>query len=236
MNQNHTSTRSLRLLTLAQLLPLLLAVSVVQAKPPAPAPASAKTDAPLKKGDLAFDLKGKTREKDGVYEFFIHEPKVFSVLILPGEPRKLCAELSPEGAERMKDLEGLAAGRYSISGTCVPRTDGKPGHVITSIKKMMPLGAGIVRINEISLEGTLEVRGDAKAADFLTKSDMMFHGADGVDFRIPAKKFAHKPSGLTYQDAALLDKQRIKLKASAQFYREPPHRIATILELTPVKK
>jgi len=217
-------------------MPLLIAVSAVQANPAAPAPVSTKTEAPLKKGELPFDLSGKVREKNGVHEFFIPHPETFSVLILPGEPKKLCAELSPEGAERMKDLEGLEVGRYRISGTCVPRTDGKPGHVITSIKTMLPLGDGVVRTDEIELEGTLEVRGDAKAADFLTKSDMMFHGADGVDFRIPAKKFAGKPSGLTYQDAALLNKQVIHLKAKAQFYRKPPHRIATILELTPVKK
>lgn len=236
MKHQHTRAKSLCLSALAHLLPLLITVSAVQAKPPASAPASTKTDAPLKKGELSFDLSGKVREKNGVHEFFIPHPEAFSVLILPGEPRKLCAELSPEGAERMKDLEGLEVGRYRISGTCVPRTDGKPGHVITSIKTMMPLGDGVVRTEQINLQGTLEVRGDAKAADFLTKSDMMFHGADGIDFRIPAKKFAGKPSGLTYQDAALLNKQVIHLKANAQFYRKPPHRIATILEFTPVKK
>jgi hypothetical protein len=235
MNHHHTRSKPFRVCAFA-LLPMLIAVSAARSEPPKPAPASTKTDAPLKKGELAFDLSGKVREKNGVHEFFIPHPEVFSVLILPGDPKKLCAELSPEGAERMKDLEGLEVGRYRISGTCVPRTDGKPGHVITSIKTMMPLGDGVVRTDKIDLEGTLEVRGDAKAENFLTKSDMVFHGADGVDFRIPAKKFAGKPSGLTYQDAALLDKQRIKLKASAQFYREPPHRIATILELTPVKK
>lgn len=136
----------------------------------------------------------------------------------------------------MKDLEGLEFGRYHISGACVPRTDGKPGHVITNIKTMMPLGDGVVRTGEIDLQGTLEVRGDPKAADWLAKSDMMYHGADGVDFRIPAKKFAGKPSGLTYQDAALLDKQLIHLKAKAQFYRKGPHRIAAIVEFSAVKK
>jgi hypothetical protein len=238
MNHHHTRSKPFRVCALA-LLPLLIAVSAVRAEPTAPAPAKAapaKADAPLKKGELTFDLAGKVREKGGVHEFFIPHPEVFSVLILPGDPKKLCAELSPEGAERMKDLEGLEVGRYRISGTCIPRTDGKPGHVITSIKTMMPLGDGVVRTDQIDLEGTLEVRGDAKAADWLTKSDMVFHGPDGVDFRIPAKKFAGKPSGLTYQDAALLDKQRIKLKAKAQFFRKSPHRIATINEFTVVKK
>lgn len=211
---------------------LLIGVSIVHAQPTPPA----KADAPLKKGELAFDLKGKVREKDGVHEFFIPDPDAFSVLILPGDPAKLCAELSPEGADRIKDLEGLEFGRYHISGSCVPRSDGKPGHVITSIKTMMPLGDGVVRTEVIEIQGTLEVRGNPKAEDYLTKSDMILHRADGVDIRIPAKKFAGKPSGLTYQEAAILDKQRIKMKAKAQFFRKSPHRIATILELTGVKE
>jgi hypothetical protein len=234
MNSRRTHLIPFRLTSCACFIALMFAASIVQSQSAAPAPAEA--DGPSKKGELPFDLAGKVREKDGIHEFFIPHPKTFSVLILPGDPAKLCAELSPEGAARIKDLAGLEFGRYHIAGNCVPRSDGKPGHVITSIKTMMPLGDGVVRTEEIVIQGTLEVRGNPKAEDFLTKSDMMFHGVDGVDFRIPAKKFAGKPSGLTYQDAAVLNKQIIKMKAKAQFYRKGPHRIATIIEFAPVKK
>ncbi len=42
--------------------------------------------------------------------------------------------------------------------------------------------------------------------------------------------------GLTYQQAALLDKQIVTMKAKAQFFRKGPHRIATVHEFAAVKK
>lgn len=223
---------------LAWMFSSLVAFSIVNADPAAPAaPATPAKETSAKKAEeIEFRLSGKVREKDGVHEFFIPHPEKFSVLILPGDPAKLCAETSTEGAARMKELEGLEMGRCCIAGLCVPRSDDKPGHVITKITEMMPLGEGVVRTDTIDLQGTLEVRGDPNAENFLTKSDIIFHGPDGVDFRIPAKKFAGKPNGLTYQDAAKLDKQTIHFKAKAQFFKKSPHRIATILDITPVKK
>lgn len=225
----------------ACILPALLTISFVKAEPSTPAESDKKAtptteESTPKNGEIAFELAGKVREKDGVHEFHIPHPEKFSVLILPGDPAKLCAETSPEGAARLKELEGFDFGRYKVAGVCVPRTDGKPGHVITKITEMMPLGERVVRTDTIELQGTLEVRGDPNAENFLTKSDMVFHGPDGVDFRIPAKKFNGKPSGYTYKEAAKFDKQLIHFKAKAQFYEKGPHRIATVIEFTPLKK
>jgi hypothetical protein len=158
MKSRCTKSIPFRLTFSACFLGLLFDVSVVQSQSTAIAPA--KADDSPKEGALSFDLSGKVRVKNGVHEFFIPHPETFSVLILPGDPVKLCAELSPEGAARIKDLEGLEFGRYHITGNCVPRPDGKPGHVITSIKTMMPLGDGVVRTEEIVIQGILEVRGN----------------------------------------------------------------------------
>ena len=182
--------------------------------------------------EITFDLKAKTRERDGVHEFFVPDPDKFSTLILPDEPRKHCASVSEEGAAAMKDLEGLAMGRYHIKGLCVPREEGKTGHRITQVTYMMPLGEGVVQEEGIVITGRLEVTGDPNAADYLTTSQFYVHRADGISFRIPAKKFKEKPSGLTYQDAAQFGGQTIRMKVRAQYYREAPHRIATVYEFT----
>ncbi len=180
--------------------------------------------------ELSFDLKGKTREKDGVHQFFIPHPENgFSLLILPGDPKELCSKTSAEGAAMMKEREGLEVGRYHIVGKCVLHESGKY-HTITSIEKMLPLGPGVVRDEEMEIVGTLEVRGEPTSEDWLKDSDMIVHGNDGLSFRIPSKKFKPKPSGLDYQQAALLNGKTIKMRAKVQIHPELPHRVATVHE------
>ncbi|MDE0767155.1 MAG: hypothetical protein OSB19_02080 [Opitutaceae bacterium] len=175
----------------------------------------------------AFDLKGKTRERNGAYEFFIPHGEKYTTFALSEEPRQLCARLSEEGTAQMKDLEGLAMGRWRIAGKCIPNPNGK-GHIITSVQEIEPLGPGVVYTEDRELTGTLEVLGDPNAKDFLTTSSMHFHSDDGIVYRIPAKKFKLKPSGLSYQQAALFDKKSIRMKARIQIYREQPFRVATV--------
>lgn len=132
----------------------------------------------LQAEEIAFDLKGKTRERDGAHEFFVPDPDKFSTLILPDEPRKLCASVSEEGAAAMKDLDGLAMGRYCI----------------TKVTYMMPLGEGVVREEETVITDRLEVNGDPAVEDYLTSSQFYVHRDDGIAFRIPAKKFKKSPA------------------------------------------
>jgi hypothetical protein len=182
---------------------------------------------------ITFDLAGKTREKDGRYEFFIPHPEgPISLLILPEEPRALCAKTSPEGAAKMKEMEKLAVGRYKISGTCVLDPSGKH-HVVKTVTGMMPLGPGVVREEDRKITARLEVRGDATAEDWRTRSDMILHAPNDVTYRIPAKKFDPKPSGLDYQHAALLNGRPVVVQAVVQIHPELPYRIKSVASFGP---
>ena len=112
--------------------------------------------------EIAFDLKGKTRERNGHHEFFLNHHDTFSVLLLPGEPRQLCSQHSKAGKEAIENLEGLSMNRYRIKGTCLLDDQGKGSHRITSIHSIMPLGQGVVVDRETTLIGRVEVVGAPK--------------------------------------------------------------------------
>jgi len=177
--------------------------------------------------EVKFKIKGKIKKTEGVYSFAIKDDETFKLLVLPGEPRAICSSLSKEGEAQMKDLKGLGLGRWDISGTCFLHTDGKK-HIVKTIDSIKPLGPGIVYDKETEVIGILEVIGQPNSENYLKGSSMIVHGPDGIDYRIPAKKFKEKPSGLSYQDAALLHNKKIVMKSRIQYYRAPPHRVATI--------
>lgn len=179
--------------------------------------------------EIEFDLNGKTRERNGGFEFFVNHNEEYTTFVLPEEPRQLCARMSKEGAEQMEDLEDLGMNRWRVLGRCITNPKGE-GHIITAIEKIEPIGNGVVFIEDRELTGKLEVLGDPNAEDYLTKSSMHFHSDDGIVYRIPAKKFTPKPSGLTYQAAAQFDKKPVRIKARVQIFREQPYRVATVFE------
>ncbi|HCN29268.1 MAG TPA: hypothetical protein DIT64_11070 [Verrucomicrobiales bacterium] len=187
---------------------------------------SAADDASVAKAS-SFKLTGKTRVKNGKHEFWLPHPEgAFSILVLPEDPRTLCAKTSPEGAEAMKDLEGLQVGRYHMSGKCVADPSGK-FHVVTLVETMMPAGEGVVRTEEREVTGKVEVKGDPVKGQ--GGGSMIIHANDGIDYFIPPKKFDPKPDGLDYMSAAKLAGREITMKASVQIHREPPHRVAKVI-------
>ncbi len=183
--------------------------------------------------ELPFDLKGKTRVRGEVQEFWVPNGTGITTLILPKAPREIWMEVSPEGAAVAEGSEDLILGRWHMTGTCVPNPDGK-GHIVTSVTSMEPLGPGYLRTEDLTVTGTLEVAGDPNAED-LHKSSFTVHAADGIDYWIPSKKFKPKPSGLTYPEAAKLAGQKVLMKARVQIRRESPHRVATITEFGPAQ-
>lgn len=183
----------------------------------------------------SFKLTGKVRVKEGKHEFWDPHARgadTIKVLALPEDPRTLCAKTSAEGAAAIKQREGIEIRRYTMEGECVADPSGK-FHIITSVEKMMPLGPGIVRVEERSVTGKLEVHGDPAKGQ--GGGELILHAKDGIMYRIPTKKFNDKPSGLDYITAAKLEGQQIELKASVQIYPEPPHRVAKVITLVPVK-
>ncbi|HCN76121.1 MAG TPA: hypothetical protein DIT13_02865 [Verrucomicrobiales bacterium] len=176
---------------------------------------------------IPFKLTGKTRVKNEKHEFWLPHPEgPLSVLLLPEDPRTLCAKSSPEGAAAMKDMEGLQVGRFHMSGQCVADPSGK-FHVVTVVETMMPAGEGVVRTEEREVTGKVEVKGDPAKGQ--GGGSMIIHASDGTEYFIPPKKFDPKPDGLDYMSAAKLAGQQVTMKASVQIHREPPHRVAKVI-------